>query len=192
MLYKILYFLCWLPLKIMLPIKKVGKENLIKGKALLCCNHQTNWDFIPVLYTSKTKTYMLGKKELFKGKVSSWFFKNMRTIPIDRKKPEISSIKKSLEILNNNKNLLVFPEGTRTSKEDIEGLKNGVAMFCLKTKAPIIPMVYLKKNKIFRRNTLVIGKPIEFDLEYNKENMQIVINRLEIEMNSLKQQKGNK
>lgn len=192
MLYKLLYIICWLPLKIMLPIKKIGKENLIKGKVLLCCNHQSNLDFIPILYTAKTKTYILGKKELFKSKISNWFFNNMRTIPIDRKKPEISSIKKCLSILNDNKNLLVFPEGTRTNKEDIDGLKNGVAMFCLKTKAPIIPMVYLKKNKIFRRNTLVIGKPIEFDLDYNKENMQKVIEKLETEMNNLKQHEGKK
>ena len=77
---------------------------------------------------------------------------------------------------------MVFPQGTRSSKEDIEGLKQGVAMFCLKTKAPLIPMVYLKKNKLFRRNTLVIGKPIEFDLSYSKENCEIVINKLEEEM----------
>ncbi|MBE5746075.1 MAG: 1-acyl-sn-glycerol-3-phosphate acyltransferase [Clostridiales bacterium] len=187
MLYRLLYILCWLPLKLMLPIKKVGKENLIKGKAILCCNHQTNWDFIPIFYLGKAKTYVLGKKELFKNKFWSWFFKSMRTIPIDRKKPEISSIKKCINVLNDNNNLLVFPEGTRTSSEDIEGLKNGVAMFCLKTKAPIIPMVYLKRNKIFRRNTLVIGKALEFDLEYNKENMKIVIEKLELEMKKLKE-----
>lgn len=190
MLYRLLYLLCWLPLKIMYPVKKVGKENLIKGKAIICCNHQSNIDFIPIFYSVKTKIYALGKKELFKNKFLSWFFKTMRTIPIDRKKPEISSIKKTIEVLNNNNNLLIFPEGTRTSKEDIDGLKNGVAMFCLKTKAPIIPMVYLKKNRIFRRNTLVIGKPLEFDLDYNKENMKIVIEKLETEMNNLKQFKG--
>ena len=189
MFYKILYFLCWLPLKIMLPIKKIGKENLIKGKALLCCNHQSNLDFIPILYTAKTKCYVLCKKELYKGKFKTWFFSHLRTIPINREKPEISSIKRCLETLNSNKNLLVFPEGTRTKKEDLDGLKNGVAMFCLKTKSPIIPMVYLKKNKLFRRNTLVIGKPITFDLDYNKENMQIVINKLEEEMKNLKNYK---
>lgn len=193
MFYRFLYFICWLPFKILLPIKKIGKENLIKGKAILCCNHQSNLDFIPIFYAAKSKCYALCKKELYATKFKRWFFKSMkRAIPIDRQKPEISSIKKCLDVLNKNNNLLVFPQGTRTSKEDIEGLKNGVSMFCLKTKAPLIPMVYLKKNKLFRRNTLVIGKPIEFDLPYNKENCEIVINKLEEEMIKLKQQGENK
>ena len=186
MLYKILYVLCFLPIKLLFPVKVKGKENLIKGKAILCCNHQSNIDFIPILYASKTKTYTICKKELFSSKIKKWFFSNMRAIPINRAKPEISSIKKCLEVLNKNQNLLIFPEGTRTNKEDIEGLKNGVSMFALKSKAPIIPMVYLKKNKVFRRNILKIGKPIYFDLEYNKENMQKVVEKLEAEMNNLK------
>lgn len=76
--------------------------------------------------------------------------------------------------------------------EEATGIKEGVAMFALKSKAPVIPMVYLKKNKIFRRNTLVIGEPITFQEEYSKENMQIVINTLEEKMNELLKSKGEK
>ncbi len=190
MLYKILYILAWLPLKLLFPIKVVGKKNLLKSKAILCCNHQSNYDFIPIYYASKTKVYSLCKKELYSTKFKAWFYKNMRTIPVNRAKPEISSIKNCLKVLDNNYNLLIFPEGTRTNNEDVEGLKNGVAMFALKSKAPIIPMAYLKKNKIFRRNKLIIGEPIYFDLENKKENYPIVIERLTEEMNKLKHQEN--
>ncbi len=190
MLYKILYILAWLPLKLLFPIKVVGKKNLLKSKAILCCNHQSNFDFIPIYYASKTKVYSLCKKELYSTKFKAWFYKNMRTIPVNRAKPEISSIKNCLKVLDNNYNLLIFPEGTRTNNEDVEGLKNGVAMFALRSKAPIIPMAYLKKNKIFRRNKLIIGEPIYFDLENKKENYPIVIERLTEEMNKLKHQEN--
>lgn len=190
MLYKILYILAWLPLKLLFPIKVVGKKNLLKSKAILCCNHQSNFDFIPIYYASKTKVYSLCKKELYSTKFKAWFYKNMRTIPVNRAKPEISSIKNCLKVLDNNYNLLIFPEGTRTNNEDVEGLKNGVAMFALRSKAPIIPMAYLKKNKIFRRNKLIIGEPIYFDLENKKENYPIVIERLTKEMNKLKHQEN--
>lgn len=190
MLYKILYILAWLPLKLLFPIKVVGKKNLLKSKAILCCNHQSNFDFIPIYYASKTKVYSLCKKELYSTKFKAWFYKNMRTIPVNRAKPEISSIKNCLKVLDNNYNLLIFPEGTRTNNEDVEGLKNGAAMFALRSKAPIIPMAYLKKNKIFRRNKLIIGEPIYFDLENKKENYPIVIERLTEEMNKLKHQEN--
>lgn len=192
MLYKILYILCYLPIKLLFPVKIIGKKNLIKGKAILCCNHQSNIDTIPIYYAGKTKVYALCKKELCNTKFKSWFLKKLRAIPVNREKPEISSIKKCMEVLNKNYNLLIFPQGTRMKTEEAVGIKEGVAMFALKTKAPVIPMVYLKKNRVFRRNKLVIGQPITFDLAYNKENMQVVINTLEEKMNNLLVENGGK
>lgn len=192
MLYKILYILCYLPIKLLFPVKIIGKKNLIKGKAILCCNHQSNIDTIPIYYAGKTKVYALCKKELCNTKFKSWFLKKLRAIPVNREKPEISAIKKCMEVLNKNYNLLIFPQGTRMKTEEAVGIKEGVAMFALKTKAPVIPMVYLKKNRVFRRNKLVIGQPITFDLAYNKENMQVVINTLEEKMNNLLVENGGK
>lgn len=193
MFFRLLYLILFLPFKLLFPTKVKGKENLIKGKAILCCNHHSNFDFFHIFASCKTKVYTLCKKELYSSKFKAWFFKKLRTIPVDRQKPEVSSIKKCLEVLNNNNNLLVFPEGTRTSNEDVQNIKNGVAMFALKTKSPIIPMVYLKKARIFRKNTLVIGKPIYFDLEYNKENIVKVNKIVEDKMNELLvQNKGEK
>lgn len=185
MLYYIMYYLALLPFKLICRVKVKGKQNLIKSKAVLCCNHHSNLDFVPIYYAAKTRVYSLAKKELFSSKFKAWFMGVVRAIPIDRKKPEISSIKNCLNVLNKNYNLLVFPEGTRTDKEDVEGVKNGAAMFALKSKSPIIPMVYLKKQKPFRKNTLVVGEPIYFNLDYNKENLQVVVNTLEEKMNEL-------
>ena len=185
-MYKFLYILCWLPFKILYPVKVIGKENLIKGKAILCCNHHTKADFIPIFYATKTKVYALCKKEILNTKFKKWFLTKLHAIGINRDKPEISSIKKCLDVLNNNYNLLVFPQGTRSTIEEIESLKQGVAMFALKSKAPIIPMVYEKKLKAFRRNKLIIGEPIYFNLDYNKENIATVINKLQTKMNELK------
>lgn len=192
MLYRILYILCYLPIKLLFPVKIVGKENLIKGKAILCCNHQSNIDTFPIFYAGKTRVYALCKKELCNTKFKMWFLKKLRAIPVNREKPEISSIKKCLEVLNKNYNLLIFPQGTRMKTEEAVGIKEGVAMFALKSKAPVIPMVYLKKNKIFRRNKLIIGKPITFDLVYNKDNMKLVIDTLEEKMNELLTKEGEK
>ena len=186
MIYFLAYILCWLPLKIFLPIKIIGKKNLLKGKAILCCNHHSNWDFAPIYYIAKSKLYVLCKDSLFKNKFFAFILTRLRGIAINREKPEISSIKKCLTVLNNNNNLLIFPEGTRTKEEEMSSAKGGVGMFCIKTYAPIIPMMYEKKNKIFRRNRLIIGEPIYFNLEYSKENIQVVTERLELEMNNLK------
>ena len=45
-------------------------------------------------------------------------------------------------------------------------LKYGSSMFSIKTKTPVLPMVFLKKPKLFRKNYLVIGQPFELNEYY--------------------------
>jgi len=189
-MYNFFYAIFWWFQKIFMPVKIIGKENLLSGKAILSCNHQTNLDFLPIYLNANSKLYALCKEEIFKHKIIRPLLKIAGAIPVNRQKPEMSSIKKCLSALNEGSNLLVFPSGTRSDTEDLSNLKNGIAMFSLKTKAPIVPMVYLKKNRLFRRNTLVVGKPIYVDeLEYNKENMAKLIEILETKMKELKNYK---
>ena len=189
-MYNFFYAIFWWFQKIFMPVKIIGKENLLSGKAILSCNHQTNLDFLPIYLNANSKLYALCKEEIFKHKIIRPLLKLAKAIPVNRQKPEVSSIKKCLSALNEGSNLLVFPSGTRSDTEDLSNLKNGIAMFSLKTKAPIVPMVYLKKNRLFRRNTLVVGKPIYVDeLEYNKDNMAKLIETLEEKMKELKNYK---
>ena len=189
-MYNFFYAIFWWFQKIFMPVKIVGKENLLSGKAILSCNHQTNLDFLPIYLNANSKLYALCKEEIFKHKIIRPLLKIASAIPVNRQKPEMSSIKKCLSALNEGSNLLVFPSGTRSDTEDLSNLKNGIAMFSLKTKAPIVPMVYLKKNRLFRRNTLVVGTPIYVDeLEYNKDNMAKLIEILETKMKELKEYK---
>ena len=66
--------------------------------------------------------------------------------------------------------------------------KDGVAMFALKTKSPIIPMVYLKPIKTFRKTYLLIGNQIYLD-EYFDTNIKdvrgIVTDSLKLTMQNM-------
>jgi len=166
MIYWISMVLFWIYFTILYPTKVIGKKNMNKGKCVWACNHTTNFDVLILGTKHFTKFYALGKSELFKNKLMSWYLKQLGTIPVHRGMSDITAVKQCLRVLKEKeKPLLIFPTGTReSSPEEVQDLKNGVAMFALKANAPIIPMVLVRKPKLFRPNRFVVGEPIDVSI----------------------------
>ena len=105
----------------------------------------------------------LGKKELCKNKLSTWgHTKVLGTIPVDRGSADITAVRNVLSVLKKGKIVGVFPEGTRNKTENIEELqelKSGAIMFASKAGVPIVPIIYVKKPRLFCFNKLIIGEP---------------------------------
>lgn len=177
--YWFCYSLAFLPLKIFWPTKVIGKKNLPKKeKAILACNHRSNTDIAVLDINLKRRPYVLAKDSLFKNKFKGAILKSWGAIPVDRQNVGISVIKKVLKLLNENNWLLVFPEGTRKDITDEENmsLKNGTAMFAIKSKSPIVPMWLVKKPKFCHRNVLLIGEKFYLDEFYDKKLNAEVLN----------------
>ena len=176
-----LYWICWviayLPLRICYPIRVVNKKNLNKKHAILACNHTTNLDIVLLKSHQHIKSYVLAKHQLFNGKFVSKFLRMLGAIPVNREEVGLSTIKETLKVLKEDKQLVIFPEGTRKiSINETESLKAGMIMFALKSKSPIIPVVFINKPKIFRFNKILVGEPIDlseyYDQKQSKELMQ--------------------
>lgn len=189
MLFWILFIIAYLPLLILFPVKKVGKKHLkpLKGKNfIIACNHMSNND-APILdIRFAKKHYFLAKKELFKGKVQSSFMKSLGAVKVDRQKVEPSSIKEVLRLINKNKRVCIFPQGTRAKTPYVEdgSAKEGVAMFAIRTNTPVVPMMYSKKLKPFCPTKLLIGEPIypdstkKNDKAYMAEFADLIISKM--------------
>ncbi len=160
--------LLWIPLSILHPTFIKGKKNLPKGKAILSCNHYSNWDIALYILNTTEKIKILAKKELFKNKLFGAILRNFGGIEIDREGNDINAIKNCMKALKSDKKLFVFPEGTRLKNEaDILGeIKSGMALIAIKTKTPIVPIWIERKPKIFRKSVYTIGKPFELSEFY--------------------------
>ena len=202
-MFHIIQIIVWLPLKILFPAKFYGRKNIPKGPCILASNHTSNVDVILFISNTWEKKYYLAKKELFKKRIFGWFIKMMGAIKIDRQGTDITAIKKSLKILKDRKKLFIFPEGTRVHNENMElgEVKQGVSMFAIKGKVPIVPIFISKKPKLFRRTKVFIGKPFELndyfhikmDSEELKKASDVVILKLnEVRDNSMKTLTKNK
>ncbi len=168
-IFIIAYILAALPLLIMIPTKVLGRKNLKKGKSILICNHTSNWDAVTLDFYLRKRIRFLAKKELFSSKFKGWFLgKVLGAVKVDRGQADITSTKNILKLLKEDKTIGIFPQGTRSSNENIE-IKNGVCLFAIKSKAPIVPTYLVNKPHIFRRNTLLIGKPFELSEYYDQK-----------------------
>ena len=175
--YRLSWLLVWLPLRILTPLRTIGKKNLPKGKAILACNHQSNWDAVLIFSYRWDRPYVLAKHTLFKNKLVGKVMRSYGGIPVNREEVSISTIKEVIKALNSEKHLLIFPQGTRMNEMDGESVKNGLAMFALKTKSPIVPMWYVRKPGIFRFNKLLIGEPFELTEFYGQKPTKEVLDK---------------
>lgn len=196
MFYWFIRALFYLPIKLFYPTKIIGKENLVRNKSIYICNHQSNLDGIILGVYLPYKIHFLSKAELFKTKLSSWFFTKMELIKVNRGKADIKAVKEALTVLKQEGILGIFPSGTRTNTEEEIEYKNGTAMFAVKSGASIVPMRLIKKPKIFCRNTLVIGKPFTLSLseeeKKNKDALTSLTKEIKRQEELLQQTKGEK
>ncbi len=167
---------------IVYPCKVHGKKNIPeKGKpAVLVCNHYRGIDCGFVAKAYSKDVFFLAKQELFKKKCTARIIKSFGGIPIDREKPDLKSILAASKVLKNGSKLVIFPEGTRNKESDeLQQIKGGTAVFAVKAKCPIVPMMMNSRAKPFRRTHLIVGEPFELSDYYNVKLTAEVIEEMD-------------
>jgi len=159
-------------IRIFRPFEVVGKENMIDGAAVVCSNHSAMIDpfHIALAFGIKSHVHVIAKVELFKIPVISFFLQKMGMISVDRSKNDIASIKTSLGYLKKGEKVIIFPEGTRSSKYDAGLVKSGGVKLAERASVPIIPVFIPRKKPLFRKSKLIFGKPYYIEKQALKRN----------------------
>ena len=181
----------YLPFCLLFPIKIHGKKNLkvIKGGAVVACNHFSNLDPIVLkvrLFFNGFTNSFLGKIEVNKFKPVGWFLSCFGIIYIDRAKIDRNAMREVDKALKKGKKVIVFPEGTRnkTGSTDLQAVKSGVVFFAKKASVPILPIRINKKPRLFRMTHIYIGEAYNTGDSGELSTAEEVC-RLEGKMNSL-------
>ena len=162
-------------IKLLWPTEIVHKERFDEmGGGLVVCNHYAVPDtLIPVASLYKRELHVLAKAEAFEcAKIANGFLRKAGAIPVHRGEPDINAVKEVLGVLRADKKLVMYPEGTRNregTKEMLE-FKQGAARFAIKAKKPVLPMVYYRMHKVFRKNWLFVGEPISLEEFYGSRD----------------------
>lgn len=152
-------------IKLLFPIKVIGRENIPKnGGYILCCNHTHFMDVAFLITSIPQKIFFMAKEELFRNKLAGWFFRKMGAFPVARQSGTgaASAIKRAEEIVLSGEVTGIFPEGTRSKDGAPKKAKSGVAVIASETGADVLPVsIYYKgKLNLFKKVTLRIGKLI--------------------------------
>ncbi len=140
----------------------IGKEKIIEGKCLLAGNHTSNFDSYLLFKASIRPIHILAKKELLDGPLGL-IFKKMHLIRVDRQNKRHNVKEEVGKLLNEDKIVAIFPEGTFHKSDIILPFKPGVIAYSEEFNTPIVPFAIIGKFKFRSHPKIVIGDPLYLD-----------------------------
>ena len=143
------------------PTITIDEEIPHEEKIILAGNHIHLLDAVLVSMATDRQIYFLAKKDVFKGPMKA-IFKGFGCIPVDRDGKDFATLKESIDILNQDGCIGIFPEGTRNRTDDIIlPFKLGTVVLAMRSKSDIIPFAITGDYKLFGSNLhLHVGKRI--------------------------------
>lgn len=161
-----------------------GQENLLSEQPyLIAANHVSHLDG-PAIIAAHGKSlhyvYSLAASDyFFNHSLKSYIFRNLfNMISFQRKGWFRDCLPICRELLNQNKIILIFPEGTRSKSGKLQPFKLGLGFLALELGVPIVPAYIsgsyeaLPKGKFFPRRhpiQVTFGKPIYINTYLNQK-----------------------
>lgn len=131
-------------------------EKLPSGPLLLAAKHQSAWETVVLLSAVADPAFIL-KRELMWLPLFGWFLWATKQIPIDRGARSAalaSMMERTREALAEGRQILIFPEGTRTAPHAEPAYKYGVAHLYAGLNATVVPLA-LNSGLYWRRRSFL-------------------------------------
>lgn len=162
----------WLYGRLFYRFQYIGLENIpAEGAFIIAANHTSIVDIIAIHTGSKRWLHWVAKKELFHTPVISCIIPRMGAIPVDRDKVDLTAARGIFSVLQADRPVAMFPQGTRVKPQDINQVmpKTGIAHFAIKTNALIVPIAIDGHFSLFHKTRIVIGDPFRLDADSRKK-----------------------
>lgn len=155
--------------QLIFPFKLIGKEKVQNGACVLVGNHYRLWDITHMACTTKERVHFITKQELYNSRFLAYLCRKVEAIPVSRDGQDAKAIMTALRYLKKGEKISMFPEGTRNrTGEELQPLKGGAALFAIKARVPVYPVMCLRKTRLFRRTKIVVGDAIDLSAYYER------------------------
>lgn len=172
-----------------------GKENISDEAAIYAIRHESMWETLALISLFKKPVFVV-KKELHNIPIFGPLADKVHSIFVDREqgaKALIEISRKISDMLKDNRQVIIFPEGTRVASGTYIPLKRGIALFYKKNNRPVIPVLHnsgffwakhsFKKNpgviKIKVMNPIAPGLPQDEFMDKLNEVFRTEIEKME-------------
>lgn len=155
-----------LVLKLIYDIRFEGVENVPKdGGNIFASNHRSYGDPVFIALKTRVPISYMAKEELFKQNIFfTLLIKTFGAFPVKRGSGDTGVIDTAVGKLEKGRNLVIFPEGTRSKDGKVGRGKTGVALIGAVAQTKIVPVgINFEGEKLaFRKKVLVrYGKPVD-------------------------------
>jgi len=140
-----------------------GLENLPEGPVILAVKHQSAWDTFFFDSVLPDAVYVL-KRELLSIPFVGWHMRKTEMIALDRSAGVKSMhilLSKARDTLAAGRQIVIFPEGTRTAPGTSGRYMPGLAMLAASTEVPVVPValnsgLFWARKAFFKRSGTII------------------------------------
>lgn len=134
-----------------------GLENIPKGGYILAPKHQSFWDTFALLPYLDDPVYIL-KRELMWIPIFGWYVAKQQMIPVNRAargKVMVGVMDRTKKAMENGRQLIIYPEGTRRAPGAEPLYKYGIARLYKDLDVPVVPVamhpgLFWPRRKFFR------------------------------------------
>ncbi|SIQ65131.1 1-acyl-sn-glycerol-3-phosphate acyltransferase [Rhizobium sp. RU35A] len=133
-----------------------GLENIPKTGCIFAPKHQSFWDTYALLPWIDDPVFIL-KRELTWIPLFGWYLMKQRMIPVDRGargKVMVEVMRRTKIEMDNGRQLIIYPEGTRRPPGAEPAYRYGIARIYRDTQVPVVPIVLHPGLFWPRRSTL--------------------------------------
>lgn len=165
MFYKIACFITKIGLMFWYRLVYLNTPQLPEKGFILACNHVAQVDPMLLAYRIERPIHFMAKKELFENKLLGFLLSHLNAFAVDRGTGDADALQHAVDMIEQNKIMGIFPEGTRSKSGEMLRPKSGMALISFRTKADILPAaVYFSNGRKFRSRVYICyGEVISFD-----------------------------
>lgn len=118
-------------------------------------NHRSFFDPpLASLWLDRPVCYF-ARADLWRIPIIRQFLLLYRGLPIDRHEPQAAVMRRAVEHLRAGRNVLVFPEGTRTRTGRLGRMREGAALFARRSGGVVVPVYLHRSEDVWPRGRLL-------------------------------------
>lgn len=142
-----------------------GQKNIPDGASIIAAKHQSAWETAVLYLILDMPVYVL-KKELTYIPLFGWYTRAIKTIAVDRSagaKALKNLMKQAKDRIENRRQIIIFPEGTRTKPSERRKYQPGIAAVYSACDVKVVPLalnsgICWPKNSFIKKPGTIIFK----------------------------------
>lgn len=142
-------------------VEPIDLHNVPPPPFVYACNHQSLLDVLVLGGALPHDFKWAAKRSLMKIPFLGWHLQLAGHVPVDRRSGSRAAaevVRKFVDVLEQGKPLLVFPEGTRSEDGIVRAFKNGGFYAAQRAGVPVVPVALEGTHMLMRKGEIGTGR----------------------------------